>query len=60
MSGVKALSNADCLPECNGVLVTSFVKTENDNKAEHVAPKLFEQYNNYKQYVKFPAQIKSR
>ena len=51
--------NVDCLPNCSGLLVTSYIKTMNDNDAEHVTPKLFEQYNNYKQFVEFPAKLKS-
>ena len=40
-------------------MVTSHIKTMNDNDAEHVTPKLYEEYNNYKQFVEFPAKIKS-
>ena len=39
--------------------MTSHIKTMNDNDAEHVTPKLYEEYNNYKQFVEFPAKIKS-
>ena len=56
---MKAQSTTKCFPNCDGVLVASFTKTENLNNAEYVAPKLFEQYNNYKQFVQFPAKIKS-
>ena len=61
---VKAQSTTKCFPNCDGVLVASFTKTENLNNAEYVAPKLFEQYNNYsccteQQFVQFPAKIKS-
>ena len=47
----------ECLPPCDGILVTSFIKTENMNEAEVVTPELLMQYNNYKQFVSFPGDI---
>ena len=45
---------------CDGLLVTSFIKTDNKEEADVLAPGLFEEYNNYKQAIKFPSEIKSR
>ena len=50
----------ECLPKCEGVLVTSFFKSENNADAEVVAPKLMQQYNEYNKFVKFPAYLKSK
>ena len=50
----------ECLPKCEGVLVTSFFKSENTADAEVVAPKLMEQYNEYKKFMKFPGYLKSK
>ena len=47
----------ECLPPCDGILVTSFIKTENLNEAEVVTPELLMQYNKYKQFVSFPREI---
>ena len=49
----------ECLPKCEGILVASYFKTEkNYEEAEVLAPKLMEQYNNYKKFVKFPAEFR--
>ena len=56
----KNTSFHECLPKCEGVLVTSFIKSENNADAEVVAPKLMEQYNEYKKFVKFPGYLKSK
>ena len=50
----------ECLPMCDGLLVTSFIKTDNKEEADVLAPGLFEEYNKYKQAIKFPSEIKSR
>ena len=50
--------STECLPRCDGILVTSFMKTENFNEAEVVTPELLNQYNNYKQFIPFPEEIK--
>ena len=34
------------------------MKTENLNEAEVVTPELLNQYNNYKQFIPFPEEIK--
>ena len=48
----------ECLPKCEGILVASYFKTINNHEAEVLAPKLMEQYNNYKKFVRFPAEFK--
>ena len=50
-------NSTECLPNCDGVLVTSYFKTKNENDAEVVAPNLIEQYNKYKKLVKFPPKL---
>ena len=59
---IKSISTSfhECLPKCEGVLVTSFFKSENTADAEVVAPKLMQQYNKYKKFVKFPGYLKSK
>ena len=47
-----------CMLHCDGVLVTSHIKTENFNKPEDVAPTLMQQYNAYKKFVPFPENLK--
>ena len=49
-----------CLPQCEGILVTSYIKTENSKDPEFAAPKQFDQYNNYKGIVRLPSAIKSK
>ena len=40
-------------------MVASYFKTEKNYKqAEVLAPKLMEQYNNYKKFVRFPAEFR--
>ena len=48
----------ECLPKCEGVLVASYFKTKTAVDAAVVAPKLMEQYNNYKQFVEFPGNLR--
>ena len=46
-----------CLPKCEGLLITSYLKTENGNNV--VDAKMFKQYNKYKEGVmSFPEQLK--
>ena len=47
-----------CLPECAGILVTSYSKTENKADSKIVARKLMEQYNEYKQFAHFQGELK--
>ena len=55
----KCLNSNECLPKCEGILVASYFKTEkNYDQAEVLAPKLMEQYNNYKKFVRFPAEFR--
>jgi len=53
----KCQNSKECLPKCEGILVASYFKTENDVDADVVAPKLMEQYDKYKQFVKFPGEL---
>ena len=56
---VESCANTNgCLPKCEGILVASYFKTENNYEAEVLAPKLMEQYNNYKKFIRFPAELK--
>ena len=50
---------SDCLPNCEGVMVTSFIKTENEEDASSVAANLYKSYGNYKQHtLSFPSDLK--
>ena len=44
---------------CDGMHVPSFLKTENKDDAEILAPVLLNQYNSYKEFVKFPGELNS-
>ena len=51
-------NSTECLPECAGILVTSYSKTENKADSKIVARKLMEQYNEYKQFAHFQGELK--
>ena len=45
---------------CEGLLVTSYSKAENQRTLEQYTSLLGKDYDNYKTFVKYPASIKGR
>ena len=49
----------DCLPTCEGLLITSYLKTENLNSMDFMDAKMMKQYNKYKEgIITYPDQLK--
>ena len=47
-----------CLPSCEGLMITSFAKYDNNKKAENVMRKMFHAYGTFKGHLKFPKAVK--
>ena len=47
-----------CFPSCEGILVTSYTKSDNNKRPEHVMGKVMEEYDAYKGQVEYPAGLK--
>ena len=52
------IEDSQCLPACEGVLVTSFTRTVNSKNPEDVMGNLLEEYDHYKGEFEFPAGLK--
>ena len=51
---------SSCLHNCEGLLVTSLMKSDPEPDLETMLPSLVDQYEKYKKFVKFPVAIKSK
>lgn len=56
----QTLEESLCLPNCDGLLITSYLKSEIKNKEsfKHFLTKIAEEYDNYKGKYKFPSSLK--
>ena len=54
------IDNSKCLPSCEGLMITSFAKFDNDKEAESVMRKIFDAYRTFKGHLKFPKAVKGR
>ena len=52
------IEDSHCLPSCEGVLVTSYTKSENTVRPEDALGKAMEEYDVYKGKVEYPAGLK--
>ena len=56
---IKADSiNSKCLPECSGLILTSFSKSDSKNAIQHLIPSIDAVYKNYTKWAKFPSEMK--
>ena len=49
---------SDCFKNCEGLLITSYIKKENEPVMDEIAENIIEEYTKYKKYVQFPTSIK--
>ena len=47
-----------CSKKCEGRVITSYIKKENDAGIDEFAEKMLEEYTNFKKHVPFPSSIK--
>ena len=47
-----------CYKKCEGLLVTSYIKKENNAELDEFAQKIMDEYTKFKKYVQFPRSIK--
>ena len=56
---IKADSiNSKCLPECSGLILTSFSKSDSKNGIQYLIPSIDAVYKNYTKWAKFPSEMK--
>ena len=54
------IDNSDCKPMCEGLIVTSYSRSENQRNLEKYISIVGKDYDNYKTFVKYPASIKGK
>ena len=54
----SVFEDSQCLKECNGLLVTSYLKSDTKLNLDEVLGQTIEQYNNYSLYFQYPVEIK--
>ena len=47
-----------CSKNCEGLLITSYIRNENVAEIDEFAEKILKEYSEYKKYVPFPTSIK--
>ena len=53
-----SVDNTGCQPMCEGLIVTSYSRAENQMDLEKYISLVGKDYDNYKTFVKYPASIK--
>ena len=53
------LDGSNCLPQCSGLLLTSFYKSEKNHEKnlEELIPAEWNSYRDYKKYIEFPPSL---
>ena len=53
------LDGTNCLPQCSGLLLKSFYKSEKnqDKNLEELIPEEWTSYRDYKKYIEFPTSL---
>ena len=54
------INDSDCLPACEGVLVTSYTKSNSHKRLEDVMGNIVEEYDFYKGKVEYPSGLKGK